>query len=52
VVQASEINLDFDEVGMENIPIEQLRSLIIEEIQKLEMFDFANDFAEELGEDY
>lgn len=54
VRDSNEINLEFDEVGMEDLPMEELRKLIIEEMKKLspENFDFENDFAEELGEDY
>jgi hypothetical protein len=50
----SEINLEFDEVGMENIPMEELRKLILMEMRMLSPtnFDFENDFAEELGDDY
>lgn len=53
-VKANEINLEFDEVGMENIPMEELRKLILQEMRMLSPsnFDFENDFAEELGEDY
>lgn len=54
VAETNEINLEFDEVGMENIPMEELRRLILMEMRMLSPsnFDFKNDFAEELGDDY
>jgi mitogen-activated protein kinase 1/3 len=46
--ETNEINLEFDEVGMENIEMEELRRLILCEMRMLSPsnFDFANDFAE------
>lgn len=43
-----EINLEFDEAGMENLSMDQLRKLIIEQMRELNPsnFDFENDFAE------
>ena len=43
-----------DEEGKEDLPIEELRKLIIEEIRlcSSDNFDFENDFEEELCEDY
>lgn len=54
VRDSTEINLEFDEAGMEDLPMEELRKLIIEEMKNLSPanFDFEHDFAEELGEDY
>ena len=54
VRHSNEINLEFDEAGMENMPMEELRKLIVAEMKKLSPanFDFEHDFAEELGEDY
>ena len=50
----SDINLDFDEADKEDLTVEELKKLIIAEIMKVshEDFDFKNDFAEELCEDY
>jgi len=54
VRNSTEINLEFDEAGMEDLPMDELRKLIINEMKNLSPnnFDFEHDFAEELGEDY
>ena len=47
------INLPVDDKGNDDMPIADLKKLIIEEIRKLDSnnFDFENDYEEE-GEDY
>lgn len=54
VQQSNEINLEFDEVGMEDLSMEELRKLIVKAMKELspDNFDFTNDFAEELCDDY
>ncbi len=48
------INLKVDDAGKEDMPTEELRKLIIEEMKKLssDQFDFANDHEEGQCEDY
>ena len=48
------IKLEFDEADKENLSIEELKKLIITDINsvKHETFDFNEDFAEELCEPY
>lgn len=48
------INLDFDAKEEDELPLDQLKQLVLSEIMQVShsKFDFANDFAEELCEDY
>lgn len=48
------INLDFDAKEEDELPMETLKQLILSEIMQVShnAFDFTNDFAEELCEDY
>lgn len=48
------INLEFDQADSEALSLEALKELIIKEISQVghTHFDFENDFAEELCEDY
>lgn len=48
------INLEFDQSDSEALSLEALKELIIKEISQVghTQFDFENDFAEELCEDY
>ena len=52
VFEAKEINLEFDEKGMENIPMEEMRRLILQEMRALSPsnFDFDCDIAEVIGD--
>jgi mitogen-activated protein kinase 1/3 len=49
-----EIKLEFDEAGKENMTVEELKKLIIAEINEISHFNFNfdGDFEEELCEDY
>ena len=49
-----DIKLEFDEAEMENMPMEDLRKLIVAEMKKSSHvdFNFEDDFEEELCEDY
>ena len=51
--ETPDINLAFDNEGRSDLPIEELRSILTEEITKLnsDNFDFSNDYEEEC-EDY
>ena len=40
VRDSTEINLEFDEAGMEDLPMEELRKLIIEEMKNLSPANF------------
>ena len=48
------INLAVDDAGKEDLPIPELKKLIIEEMKVLssDQFDFENDHEEEACEDY
>ena len=48
------INLEFDRDNTESLSLEALKDLLLKEIKQTShtQFDFENDFAEELCEDY
>lgn len=48
------VNLEFDSEVNAELSIEELKKLVVKEIEQIshENFDFANDFAEELCDDY
>ena len=54
VFETPKINLPVDDEGKEDLPMDELRKLIIEEMKALssDQFDFVNDHEEEACEDY